>query len=174
MPIFPSIRRGSIRQLQLAGIGLIIASLGWQLQSLAQLRASHGNRVSSVKTPRLTPATASTATLTQLFAQPSNSVVAAPISTSVRLLACFVGPDSRQSSALLAIDGQPKRRVRTGEAIMPGVQVTAIQAQSIDLSRNGHVYRLPLGRGIPVPTNPQSAAHNGFAPTSMHSIASAQ
>jgi hypothetical protein len=174
MSSFPSIRKGSIRHLQFGAIGLILASLGWQLQPLAKLHNRHVPAVPTVETPELQPSASSTATLAQLFAQPANRVTATPISHTVRLVACFAGSDSRQSSALVAIDGQPTRRVRTGDQIIQGVQITAIQAQSIEVSRHGQTYRLRLGRNLPVPVSQQNAARNSFTPTSMHSIASTE
>jgi hypothetical protein len=76
----------------------------------------------------------------------------------LRLLACFAGSTSRQSSALLSLNGQPARRVRIGEQMAPGLQVTAIQAQSIDVSRHGRPYTLRLHHR-------EQAAHSIATPT---------
>jgi general secretion pathway protein C len=170
MSTSPTLSNQATTHLRLIGISLISASLGWQL---LQLNQPHGDRASAESptySPQVSPATASAAALAQLFAQPANTVEAAPIGSTMRLLACFAGSDSRQSSALLAIDGQPTRRVHTGQQVMPGVQVAAIHAQSIDITGNGQVYRLRLGRSVPVPVSQQSAAFNSFTLPSISSI----
>jgi len=170
MSTSPALSSQTITRLRLIGIGLISASLGWQLLQLNPSLDDRANAESPTNRPQVSPPTASAAALAQLFAQPANTVEAAPIGSTVRLLACFAGSDSRQSSALLAIDGQPTRRVHTGQQVMPGVQVAAIHAQSIDVSRNGHIYRLRLGRSVPVPVSQQSAAFNSFTLPSISSI----
>lgn len=170
MSTSPASHSPAITRLRLIGIGVISASLGWQLLQLNQPHNRPASTESPTNNPQVSPATASATALAQLFAQPANTVAAAPIGSTVRLLACFAGSDSRQSSALLAIDGQPTRRVRTGQPVMPGVQVAAIHAQSIDVSSNGQVYRLRLGRSVPVPVSQQSAAFNSFTLPSISSI----
>ena len=170
MSTSPASHSQASTRLRLIGIGLISASLGWQLLQLNQSHDRPASAESATNSPQASPATASAAALAQVFAQPANSVAAAPIDSTVRLLACFVGSDSRQSTALFAIDGQPTRRVHTGQRVMPGVQVAAIHAQSIDITRNGQVYRLRLGRSVPVPVSQQSAAFNSFARPAISSI----
>lgn len=170
MSTSPASHRQAITRSRLIGIGLISASLGWQLLQLNQPHGGPASAESSTNSPQVSPPTASTAALAQLFAQPANTVEAAPIGSTVRLLACFTHADNRQSTALLAIDGQATRRVRTGQQVMPGVQVAAIHAQSIDVTGNGHVYRWRLGRSVPVPVSQQSAAFNSFVLPAISSI----
>ncbi len=170
MSTSPALSSQTSNRLRLIGIGLISASLGWQLLQLNHSHDRPASAESATNSPQASPPTASAAALAQVFAQPANSVAAAPIGRTVRLLGCFTHADNRQSTALLAIDGQATRRVRTGQQILPGVQVAAIHAQSIDITRNGQIYRWRLGRSVPVPVSQQSAAFNSFARPAISSI----
>ncbi|MDO9323308.1 MAG: type II secretion system protein N [Pseudomonas sp.] len=146
MSISPALRRQASIALQLSVIALIIGSLGWQLLQLTQLTHASTTPEQLTRSSQLNQPAATSAALAQLFGQPSRAAAPAPAMTAVRLLACFVGSQSGQSSALLSIDGQPARRVRIGEQLAPGVQVTWIQPQSIEVTRNGQPYTLRLSR----------------------------
>lgn len=159
MSTSPALHRQAITRLQRIGIGLIIASLGWQLLPLTQQHDGHASAELPANAPQASAPAASATALTQLFAQPANGLAAAPVNRTLRLLACFTGTGNRPASALLAIDGQAARRVHTGQQVLPGVQVAAIQAQSIDIARNGRTYRLRLGRNAPV-SQPVDARHS--------------
>ena len=146
MSITPALRRPASIVLQFSCIALIIGILGWQLLRLTQLtHASAKPEQLTRATHQTQPALTSTA-LAQLFGQPSSAIAPVPTITALRLLACFVGSQKGQSSALLSIDGQPARRVRIGEQLAPGVQLTWIQPQSIEVTRNGRPYTLRLSR----------------------------
>jgi hypothetical protein len=169
MRMFPALSNQAIARLRLIGIALISASLVWQL---LQLRQQHGGHVSTepaANTRQISPAAASPIALAQLFAQPASSLPSAQVNSTLQLLACFTAVDSRQSSALLAIDGQAARRVHTGQQIVPGVRLVAIQAQSIEIASNGHTYRLRLGRNTPI--GQPVGAFNSFARPLISSIA---
>jgi hypothetical protein len=170
MSTSPASHRQAITRLQRIGIGLIIASLGWQLLQLTQQHDGHASAELPANAPLASAPAASATALTQLFAEPANGLVAAPTpaNSTLRLLACFTGTGNGPSSALLAIDGQAARRVHTGQQILPGVAVAAIQAQSIDIAGNGRTYRLRLGRNAPV--SQPVVAFNSFALPSISSI----
>ncbi len=163
MSISPALRRQASVALQLSVVALIIGSLGRQLLQLTQLTqltdASATPEQLTGATHRNQPAATSVA-LAQLFGQPSRAAAPAAAISALRLLACFVGSQKGQSSALLSIDGQPARRVRIGEQLAPGVQLTWIQPQSIEVSRNGRPYTLRLSRNEHV-SQSVAAAFNG-------------
>jgi hypothetical protein len=154
----PGFHRQALRGLKLSGTGLIFASLGWQLVPLVQLSTASAVSAPLSQTTQSTAPLATPTALQQLFGTPDTPPVPAPEHATLRLLACFAGSTSRQSSALLSLNGQPARRVRIGEQMAPGLQVTAIQAQSIDVSRHGRPYTLRLHHR-------EQAAHSIATPT---------
>lgn len=160
MSISPALRRQANFILPLSVIGLMLGSLGWQLLQLTQLTHSGVVPEQLTRSSQLNQPAVTSAALTHLFGQPSSAAAPAPAMTAVRLLACFVGSQSGQSTALLSIDGQPARRVRIGEQLAPGVQLTWIQPQSIEVSRNGRPYTLRLSRNEHV-SQSVAAAFNG-------------
>lgn len=145
----------------------MIGSLGWQLLQLTQLTHASATPEQLTRATHRNQPAASSVALAQLFGQPSRAVAPAPAITALRLLACFVGSQSGQSTALLSIDGQPARRVRIGDQLAPGVQLTWIQPQSIEITRNGRAYTLRLSRNEHV-SQSVAAVFNGATQPLTH------
>ncbi len=72
----------------------------------------------------------------------------------LRLLACFVQVDSRESIALIAVDDNPPRRLREGEEVAEGVYLQHVEGRRVILSRNDQLIGLNL-QGLLTDSLPQ-------------------
>jgi len=86
-----------------------------------------------------------------------------PTTFRVRLLASFVHPDPRRSSALIEIDGRPAQRLTLGTELAPEARLLAIEPQQVRLSFHGREFTLRLQRsGQPVLLQSGSALSSAF------------
>lgn len=83
-----------------------------------------------------------------LFGSPPTYRAASKSLPRLRLLACFVQTNPRQSIALLALENNRPQRLREGEEIEEGVQIERIGERGIVISRNGHMSTIGL-QGLP-------------------------
>lgn len=83
-----------------------------------------------------------------LFGSPPPYQEASESIPRLRLLACFVQTDSRQSIALMSLDNNRPQRLREGEEIEEGLQIERIGERGIVISRNGQMSTIGL-QGLP-------------------------
>lgn len=142
----------------LLGLGLIVGSLSWQTLQLLQFTHPQAQLSAAASAPLSTRSAHNMPALQTLFGHTSSIAQTAPHDLALRLLACFVGPDSQQAVALIALDNQPARRLRIGEQIAPGVQLSAIQERQITITHQGQPYSVRLTPNNPAINNQASNA----------------
>ncbi len=123
----------------------LLCAVSFLLQ-LSQLRS----QTSVVPAPVLVPAVESNvaldADLLTLFGVARALPELAPRELPLRLLACFVQADARQSAALIGVAGQPPRRLRVGESLGSYGHVLAIEPRRVLLRVQGQDLWLGLQR----------------------------
>ena len=87
--------------------------------------------------------------MVRLFGAPSEP--ARPVEHRLQLRASFVHADPSRSSALIAVDNARPRRLYPGDAIVPGMTLTAIHTDHVLLAHGGRLESLGLRRLVGEP-----------------------
>ena len=124
--------------------GALLCAVSFSLQ-LSQLQ-SQTDALPVPAAPAVPADAAIDAHLLTLFGVPRQLPELAPRELPLRLLACFVQADARQSSALIGVAGQPARRLRVGESLGSYGHVLAIEPRRVLLRVQGQDLWLGLQR----------------------------
>lgn len=144
----PSVLRSPLLLLTL-GVPLLLASLawqGWQLQQ--QLGSSPATRLAP-NTPSTAGADSNLAPALALFGQtaPVRTATQAPV--RLTLLACFVQTDARLSSALVALENAPPRRLRVGDMLAEGMRLERVEQRQVIFQYQGQPVLVGLNNRPP-------------------------
>lgn len=123
----------------------LLCAVSFSLQ-LSQLQSQTGALPVPAAAPAVPADAAIDAQLLTLFGVLRQLPELAPRELPLRLLACFVQADARQSSALIGVAGQPARRLRVGESLGSYGHVLAIEPRRVLLRVQGQDLWLGLQR----------------------------
>lgn len=123
---------------------VLLCAVSFSLQ-LSQLQSQTG-ALPVPAAPAVPADAAIDAQLLTLFGVPRQLPELAPHELPLRLLACFVQADARQSAALIGVAGQPARRLRVGESLGSYGHVLAIEPRRVLLRVQGQDLWLGLQR----------------------------
>ena len=146
MPSFPRAPSPLSRWSQaLACLLALLCAVSFLLQ-LSQLQAQIGAVPRPVPAPVVATNAAIDVELLTLFGVAQQLPELAVRELPLRLLACFVQADARQSAALIGVAGKPAQRLRVGESLGSYGHVLAIEPRRVLLRVQGQDVWLGLQR----------------------------